>query len=94
MRDDDDPDSFGEGNERGVISAEAANSATVAGSLIPTLSFGIPGSGTTAVLPRCAVDARIPARSDPVHPGSGNDLQFFSSRFSSVTSLSRCSVSR
>lgn len=45
-----DPDSFGEGNERGVISAEAANSATVAGSLIPTLSFGIPGSGTTAVL--------------------------------------------
>lgn len=50
MRDDDDPDSFGEGNERGVISAEAANSATVAGSLIPTLSFGIPGSGTTAVL--------------------------------------------
>ncbi|PGF13846.1 hypothetical protein CP556_22345 [Natrinema sp. CBA1119] len=50
MRADDDPDSFGEGNERGVIAAEAANSATVAGSLIPTLSFGIPGSGTTAVL--------------------------------------------
>lgn len=50
MRDDPDPDSFGEGNERGVISAESSNSATVAGSLIPTLSFGIPGSGTTAVL--------------------------------------------
>lgn len=50
MRSDENPDSFGDGNERGVIAAEAANSATVAGSLIPTLSFGIPGSGTTAVL--------------------------------------------
>ncbi|SEH17811.1 putative tricarboxylic transport membrane protein [Natronorubrum sediminis] len=50
MRNDTNPDSFGNGNERGVISAESSNSATVAGSLIPTLSFGIPGSGTTAVL--------------------------------------------
>jgi putative tricarboxylic transport membrane protein len=42
--------SFGKGDIRGVISAEAANNATVSGSLVPTLSFGIPGSGSTAVL--------------------------------------------
>jgi len=41
---------FGEGDIRGVISSEAANNATVSGSLVPTLSFGIPGSGSTAVL--------------------------------------------
>ncbi|QLG60292.1 tripartite tricarboxylate transporter permease [Halorarum salinum] len=50
LRSDKNPDSFGDGNPRGVMSSEASNSATVAGSLIPTLSFGIPGSGTTAVL--------------------------------------------
>ncbi|THE66138.1 hypothetical protein D8Y22_04250 [Salinadaptatus halalkaliphilus] len=42
--------SFGQGDPRGVISAEASNNATIAGSLIPVLSFGIPGSAGTAVL--------------------------------------------
>jgi putative tricarboxylic transport membrane protein len=41
---------FGQGDPRGVIAPEAANNPTVSGSLIPTLSFGIPGSGSTAVL--------------------------------------------
>ena len=41
---------FGEGDPRGVIAPEGANNPTVSGSLIPTLSFGIPGSGSTAVL--------------------------------------------
>lgn len=45
-----DPDSFGNGNPRGVIAAEAANNGTVAGSIVPTFAFGIPGSGSTAVL--------------------------------------------
>lgn len=44
------PDSFGEGNEKGVVSTEAANNATVGGSLIPTLTFGVPGSPSSAVL--------------------------------------------
>lgn len=43
------PESFGEGNPQGVIATEASNNATVTGSLIPTLAFGIPGSGTTAI---------------------------------------------
>ncbi len=45
-----DPDSFGEGNPDGVIASEGSNSAVTAGSLVPTLALGIPGSGTTAVM--------------------------------------------
>ncbi|MFC7705471.1 tripartite tricarboxylate transporter permease [Plastorhodobacter daqingensis] len=41
---------FGKGDIRGVIAPESANNATLGGSLIPTLSFGIPGSGAMAVL--------------------------------------------
>lgn len=41
---------FGDGDPRGLLSAEAANNSTVGGSLIPTLAFGVPGSGSTAVL--------------------------------------------
>ncbi len=43
-------DGFGRGEIEGVIAAEASNNGTVGGSLIPALSFGIPGSGATAVL--------------------------------------------
>lgn len=46
----DDPDSYGEGNPRGLIATESSNNGTVAGSLIPVLSFGIPGSPSTAIL--------------------------------------------
>lgn len=41
---------FGEGCPEGVIASEASNNGTVGGSLVPTLSFGIPGSASTAVL--------------------------------------------
>ena len=44
------PEKFGQGSEEGVVATESANNATVSGSLIPTLTFGIPGSTTTAVL--------------------------------------------
>ncbi|NUE02899.1 tripartite tricarboxylate transporter permease [Halorubraceae archaeon YAN] len=50
VRSSDDPDSFGTGNEMGVLASEASNNGTVAGSLVPALSFGIPGSSSTAVL--------------------------------------------
>lgn len=43
-------ETFGDGNSRGIVSTEAANNATVGSSLIPTLSFGIPGGGAAAVL--------------------------------------------
>ncbi len=41
---------FGEGDIRGVAAPEAANNASVNGALIPLLTLGVPGSGTTAVL--------------------------------------------
>lgn len=44
------PEKFGNGNPDGVIASEGSNSAVTAGSLVPTLALGIPGSGTTAVM--------------------------------------------
>lgn len=41
---------FGEGDIRGVASPEAANNASAAGSFVPMLTLGVPGSGTTAVM--------------------------------------------
>ena len=41
---------FGEGDIRGVAAPEAANNAAATGAMIPLLTLGIPGSGTTAVL--------------------------------------------
>ena len=40
---------FGDGDIRGVIAPESANNAKEGGGLIPTLLFGIPGSGSMAV---------------------------------------------
>jgi len=45
-----DAESFGTGDPRGVLAAEASNNGMIGGSLVPTLSFGIPGSAATAVL--------------------------------------------
>ncbi len=45
-----DPESFGKGNPRGVAAPEAGNNAAAGGALIPMLTLGVPGSGTTAVL--------------------------------------------
>ena len=41
---------FGQGDIRGVAAPESANNAAANGSMIPLLTLGIPGSGTTAVL--------------------------------------------
>ncbi|MDG4869503.1 tripartite tricarboxylate transporter permease, partial [Guyparkeria sp. 1SP6A2] len=40
---------FGKGDIRGFIATESANNATACGAMVPTLLFGIPGSGTAAV---------------------------------------------
>lgn len=40
---------FGKGDIRGVIGPESANNAKEAGVLIPTVMFGIPGSGSMAI---------------------------------------------
>ncbi|GAW33636.1 tripartite tricarboxylate transporter TctA family protein [Roseovarius sp. A-2] len=41
---------FGKGDPRGVAAPESGNNAAAGGALIPMLSLGVPGSGTTAVL--------------------------------------------
>jgi len=41
---------FGRGDIRGVAGPESANNAAVNGAMVPTLSLGIPGSGTTTIL--------------------------------------------
>lgn len=43
------PETFGKGNIEGVIGPEASNNSKDGGALIPTLSFGIPGSAEMAV---------------------------------------------
>ncbi len=44
------PEEFGEGAIEGVAAPEAANNAASVGAMIPMLTLGIPGSGTTAVM--------------------------------------------
>jgi putative tricarboxylic transport membrane protein len=44
------PEEFGEGAIEGVAGPEAANNAASAGAMVPLLTLGIPGSGTTAVM--------------------------------------------
>jgi TctA family transporter len=44
-----DRDRLGKGDIRGVIAPESANNAKEGGGLVPTLLFGIPGSGSMAV---------------------------------------------
>ena len=41
---------FGRGDPRGVAAPEAGNNSASGGALIPMLSLGVPGSGTTAVM--------------------------------------------
>lgn len=45
-----DKGSFGTGDPRGVAAPEAGNNAASGGALIPMLTLGVPGSGTTAVM--------------------------------------------
>lgn len=45
-----DPDSFGKGNVQGVVASEASNNAAVAGSIVPLLMLGVPGSPPAAVM--------------------------------------------
>ena len=41
---------FGKGDPRGVAAPEAGNNGAASGALVPMLTLGVPGSGTTAVL--------------------------------------------
>jgi putative tricarboxylic transport membrane protein len=45
-----DPETFGQGNEAGIVASEAANNANVGGALIPLVTLGSPGSPIDAFL--------------------------------------------
>jgi putative tricarboxylic transport membrane protein len=45
-----DPELFGTGDPRGLAAPETANNASAGGAMVPMLTLGIPGSGTTAIL--------------------------------------------
>ena len=44
------PETFGDGETAGVVSAEAGNNACIGGAIIPILSLAVPGSAPAAVL--------------------------------------------
>jgi putative tricarboxylic transport membrane protein len=44
------PETFGKGNELGIISAETGNNACIGGAIIPIMSLAVPGSAPAAVL--------------------------------------------
>lgn len=44
------PERFGDGAMDGLVAAETANNAMCGGALVPMLSLGIPGDGTTAII--------------------------------------------
>lgn len=50
---------FGEGDPRGVAAPESGNNAAANGALVPMLTLGVPGSGTTAVLLAMLVSLNI-----------------------------------
>lgn len=45
-----DKDGFGKGKPEGVIASEACDSAVTSGTMVPTLTLGIPGSTTAAIM--------------------------------------------
>ncbi|MCM5703335.1 tripartite tricarboxylate transporter permease [Larsenimonas salina] len=50
---------FGNGDPKGVAAPEAGNNGAASGALVPMLTLGIPGSGTTAVLLAMLVSLNI-----------------------------------
>ncbi|MEM5818190.1 MAG: tripartite tricarboxylate transporter permease, partial [Desulfitobacterium hafniense] len=44
------PEKFGKGAIEGVAAPESANNAAASGAMVPLLTLGLPGSGTTAVM--------------------------------------------
>lgn len=44
------PDDWGKGEPDGIVTPEATNNATTGGTMIPMLTLGIPGDGSTAII--------------------------------------------
>lgn len=44
------PESFGNGNPEGIVASETADNAVTGGTLVPTLTLGVPGSASAAIM--------------------------------------------
>ncbi|MBM7570034.1 tripartite tricarboxylate transporter permease [Aquibacillus albus] len=44
------PEAFGKGNPAGIVAAESSNNSVIGGAFIPTLTLGIPGNMTMAIM--------------------------------------------
>ena len=69
-----DKSQFGKGDIRGVIGVESSNNAVLGGALVPTLLFGVPGSGSTALLLSALI--MLGVQPGPAMLGSNIDLTY------------------
>lgn len=69
-----DKSQFGKGDVRGVIGVESSNNAVLGGALVPTLLFGVPGSGSTALL--LAALIMLGVQPGPAMLGANIDLTY------------------
>jgi len=44
------PEMFGKGSYEGVAAPETANNSAISGAMVPMLAFGVPGSGSAAIM--------------------------------------------
>jgi TctA family transporter len=65
---------FGTGDIRGVIAPESANNSIDAGVLMPTVAFGIPGSGQMSIFLGFLILTRIAAWTGDVEPAFASDF--------------------
>ena len=68
------PEEFGKGSPEAIAAPEAANNTVAGTALVPMLSFGIPGSNSTADSARWSVDTRPATRTIAVCAASGFHL--------------------
>ena len=73
-KDSKDRERFGKGDVRGVLGPGAANNSKEGGDLVPTIAFGVPGSGAMAILLGGFHDHGAGARPRYVKQASSGDL--------------------
>lgn len=79
------PEKFGTGTYEGLVATDTSNNSVVAGALVPTLTLGIPGSGTAVIMMAALMLQGI-------RPGPGFYEQYATEAYAIGWSLLACSV--
>jgi putative tricarboxylic transport membrane protein len=79
------PEKFGTGTYEGLVATDVSNNAVIGGTLVPTLTLGIPGSGTTMIFLAALMLQGI-------RPGPGFYDQFAVQAYTIGWALMLCSV--